>query len=109
MKDSTTLKSDFRDWLTLPLTKTFVQILTAQQQKFLEYANKASFLSYHKKEISDQATTAYGKADGIQTALNLMEIIKDEEPVKETKDGEEIITYPITDDLFQQTFEPEND
>lgn len=116
MKDLTNLKADFRDWLTLPLTKTFMDILTAQKQTHLDFANHAAFKSYYKKELSEQATLAYGKVDGIDTILSLMETCKYEEPVTEitksndpAKEREEVITYPIIDALFQQTFEPEND
>lgn len=114
MTDSTNLKADFRDWLTLPLTKIFVEILTNERDRHLEYGNQASFQSYYKKELSEQATLAYGKADGISTILDLMETCKDEEPVirnlnLEGKDIPEITTYPTIDELFQQTFEPDND
>ena len=109
MKDLTSLKTDFRDWLTLPITKTFVEILTSRMETMLDHANQSTYQTYYKKELSDQVTLAYGKADGIQTILSLMEDCKDDKPETKTINGEEITTYPTIDDLFQQTFEPEND
>ncbi len=85
-----------------------MEILSAQKQDYIDFANQASYQSYYKKEISGQSTLAYGKADGIDTILSLMETCKEEEPVMETIEGEEVITYPTIDALFQQTFEPKN-
>ena len=109
MKDFENLKADFRDWLTLPLTKTFIDITSKEYQRHISYANTATFESYYKKELSEQATLAYGKADGIATIMKLMEICKDEEPETKNIDGKEVITYPTIDVLFKQTFEIEND
>ena len=109
MTDLKNLKADFRDWLTLPQTKTFMEILTHRANLFLDTANTASSQTYHKKEKDEQITLFYGKADGIKTILALMVDCKEEEPEIKTVEGEEVKTYPTIDELFQQTFEPEND
>jgi len=109
MKELETLKADFRDWLTLPLTKTFVKIISAQKQNHIDFANQASYQSYYKKETSEQSTLAYGKADGIDTILSLMETCKEEEPQTTTINGEEVKTYPTIDALFEQAFGGENE
>jgi len=110
MKDLTNLKTDFRDWLTLPLTKTFIQLLEAEEAKLYKGANQYTFANYHKKELDPTAVTAYGKIDGIQAVLSILEACKEDEPeMVKNEDGEEITTYPTIDALFEQAFEKEND
>lgn len=87
MTNTESIQTDFKDWLTHPTTKIFIEILEKQKEIFLDYANSSSFNSYHKKEISDQAVTAYGKADGILTILSLLEGCKDKEAGEDTIKG----------------------
>jgi len=101
MKD---LEKDFKDWLSLPLTKTFVELLTTQKERLVNYANNESFQSYHKKQISEQATLAYGKADGISTILGLIESCSEDELETQLLEGESITNYPTIHSLFQQTY-----
>jgi len=108
MKDLTNLKTDFRDWLTLPITKTFTQLLLAEQEKLLDWANQSTFHNYHKKELPPEVVSIYGKVDGIASVLSMMEQCKEEAPITTVIDDEEVLTYPTIDDLFQQAFEPKN-
>jgi len=94
MNNDQNLKADFKDWLTHPLTKVFVQILERQKEDHLNYANEATFKSYYKKEINEHAILAYGKADGISVVLGIIDSCKSDSQV--------------IDNLFQQAFE-END
>ena len=85
------LKADFKDWLTHPLTKVFVKILAAQRNMYLKVAQDTTYKSYYKKEINDQSTLLFGKADGIDTVLDLLQSCKE--------------SSESIDQLFQQTFE----
>ena len=121
MKDLTNLKTDFRDWITLPLTKTFIQLLEAEKAKLYKGANQYTYVNYHKKELDPTAVTAYGKVDGISAVLSILKACQEEGPetildekgvtIKD-EDGKEILTYPTIDALFEQAFttkEKEND
>ena len=98
-------QADFRDWLSLPLTQTFIDILLAEQEKIYQGANQYTFKNYHKKELDQTAVSLYGKVDGMGTVLSILETCKEEEPVIEIIDGQEVKTYPTIDGLFQQTYQ----
>lgn len=70
------LKGDFRDWLTHPTTKRFVEIITKESADCLEIANGRAFYSYAKKELDAVAVSHYGKAHGINIILQLIEDCK---------------------------------
>lgn len=109
MKDLTSLKTDFRDWLTLPMTKTFIELLIAEQDKLYKGANQYTFKNYHKKELDKIAVTTYGKVDGIRSVIAILETCKEEEPEITIIEGKEVKTYPTINGLFEQAFEPETE
>lgn len=103
MNNTETLRADFRDWLSHPLTDTFVKIITKQHDNYLNYASQQTFNTYYKKDLSEQATLGYGKADGIKTILAIIENCKPslENPIEKAEENIE--------GLFQETFGGEND
>lgn len=85
------LKQDFKGWLVHPLTKIFIEILSVQRKQALSAANDLSYSEYYKKEKNEVTTSLYGKADGLETAMNIVTDCKENESHIET--------------IFNQTFE----
>lgn len=73
------LRVDFKNWLNHPLTDKFVEIITNHKDQLFKFATDMTFKSYYKKEISEQAVLAYGKADGIQEILGMLKNCKEDE------------------------------
>jgi len=104
MQETYIKQADFKDWLTLPLTKTFIKILTNQKEQYLNRANNITAQEYFKKGLNETATILYGKADGVQTVLQLMEDCKEDTQLTRTINNEEVAIYPVINELFEQTF-----
>lgn len=85
------LKEDFKGWLIHPLTKVFVEILNTQRKEVLVAANELSYSEYYKKEKNETAIALYGKADGLETIIAIIDDCKEIEENIET--------------LFKQTLE----
>lgn len=71
-------KEDFRDWLSHPLTELFVKILDAMREDYRKNAFDQVYNEYYKKEINDAAMVLFGKADGIDTLMSMLEDCKTE-------------------------------
>lgn len=69
-------KEDFRDWLSHPLTELFVKILDGLREEYRSDALDQVYNEYYKKEINDAAMVLFGKADGLDTLLSMLEDCK---------------------------------
>ncbi len=101
MKEQYIKQADFNDWLTLPLIKTFIEILEQQAKDIFELANQITYRNYIKKELDINAVKAYAKLDGMQTVLSLIEQCQNDVAEERDIEGEKVIIYPIINELIE--------
>lgn len=104
LKDVNILYADFKDWLTHPLTKVFITALDQRKDEFINRASALASKDYHKKEINDTVTLLYGKADGINTILSMMEDCQEDDIAIAEIDNKKVSTYHTIHELLQQPF-----
>lgn len=90
-------KEDFRDWLTLPNTKRFIQVVAFLKGEHQERANEIIFRNYYKKDLPELAIQQLGKVDGMTAILNFLEECKVITPRIESLFEEVFLTKPLTD------------
>ncbi len=99
-------KEEFKAWLQHPCTKIFEDVLKRRRELFWEAATSRAAKKYYQNEKDEQVTLLFGKVDGFDTVLGVLqycrEQIEQEIKYKDTPIGEKPVIEDSVGELLDE-------
>lgn len=98
--NNTEQKEQIKAWLEHPYTQLFKKALENKRKGLYQEACEYTYQAYFRNDKSETATLYFGKVDGFDTILGLLE--RCQEQIREENKNPEQATYDDIEELLRE-------